>query len=35
MLDFSRQYEEIRYEVLAAIEAVCLSQKFILGPQVT
>jgi dTDP-4-amino-4,6-dideoxygalactose transaminase len=35
MLDFSRQYEEIRSEVLAAIEAVCLSQKFILGPQVT
>jgi dTDP-4-amino-4,6-dideoxygalactose transaminase len=35
MLDFSRQYEEIRLEVLAAIEEVCLSQKFILGPQVT
>jgi dTDP-4-amino-4,6-dideoxygalactose transaminase len=35
MLDFSRQYEEIRTEVLAAIEAVCVSQKFILGPQVT
>jgi dTDP-4-amino-4,6-dideoxygalactose transaminase len=35
MLDFSRQYDEIRLEVLAAIEAVCLSQKFILGPQVT
>ena len=35
MLDFSRQYEEIRTEALAAIEAVCLSQKFILGPQVT
>ena len=35
MLDFSRQYEEIRHEVLAAIEAVCASQKFILGPQVT
>ncbi len=34
MLDFSRQYDEIRLEVLAAIEAVCLSQKFILGPQV-
>jgi dTDP-4-amino-4,6-dideoxygalactose transaminase len=35
MLDFSRQYEEIRSEVLTAIEAVCASQKFILGPQVT
>jgi dTDP-4-amino-4,6-dideoxygalactose transaminase len=35
MLDFSRQYEEIRQEVLSAIEAVCRSQKFILGPQVT
>ncbi|CAN5618410.1 DegT/DnrJ/EryC1/StrS family aminotransferase [soil metagenome] len=34
MLDFSRQYEEIRSEVLTAIEAVCASQKFILGPQV-
>ena len=35
MLDFSRQYAGIRSEVLAAIEEVCLSQKFILGPQVT
>ena len=34
MLDFSRQYQEIREEVLAAIEAVCASQKFILGPEV-
>jgi dTDP-4-amino-4,6-dideoxygalactose transaminase len=34
MLDFARQYAEIRHEVLAAIEAVCESQKFILGPQV-
>jgi len=34
MLDFSRQYAEIRDEVLTAIEAVCLSQKFVLGPQV-
>jgi dTDP-4-amino-4,6-dideoxygalactose transaminase len=34
MLDFSRQYEEIRPEVLSAIETVCRSQKFILGPQV-
>ncbi|WP_255551554.1 DegT/DnrJ/EryC1/StrS family aminotransferase [Granulicella sp. dw_53] len=35
MLDFSRQFHEIRFEVLNAIEEVCLSQKFILGPQVT
>lgn len=35
MLDFSRQYSSIREEVLTAIETVCLSQKFILGPAVT
>lgn len=35
MLDFTRQFATIREEVLAAIEAVCESQKFILGPQVT
>jgi dTDP-4-amino-4,6-dideoxygalactose transaminase len=34
MLDFSRQYVAIRDEVLAAIEQVCDSQKFILGPAV-
>jgi dTDP-4-amino-4,6-dideoxygalactose transaminase len=34
MLDFSRQYSSIREEVLTAIEQVCLSQKFILGPAV-
>jgi dTDP-4-amino-4,6-dideoxygalactose transaminase len=34
MLDFSRQFSEIRQEVLAAIESVCISQKFILGPEV-
>jgi len=34
MLDFSRQYAEIRDEVLAAIEQVCSSQKFVLGPAV-
>jgi dTDP-4-amino-4,6-dideoxygalactose transaminase len=34
MLDFSRQYASIRQEVLDAIEAVCASQRFILGPQV-
>jgi dTDP-4-amino-4,6-dideoxygalactose transaminase len=35
MLDFSRQFSTIREEVMAAIEAVCSSQKFVLGPQVT
>jgi len=35
MLDFSRQFSTIRQEILDAIEAVCTSQKFILGPQVT
>src|SRR3954471_5870696 len=34
MLDFSRQYSSIREEVLNAIEQVCLSQKFVLGPAV-
>jgi dTDP-4-amino-4,6-dideoxygalactose transaminase len=34
MLDFSRQYASIREELLDAIEAVCESQQFILGPQV-
>lgn len=34
MLDFNRQYRSIRGEVLHAIEAVCDSQQFILGPQV-
>jgi dTDP-4-amino-4,6-dideoxygalactose transaminase len=34
MLDFSRQFTALRPELLAAIEAVCLSQHFILGPQV-
>ena len=32
--DFSRQYAEIRTEVLAAIEEVCDSQQFILGEPV-
>ena len=35
MLDFSRQFAVIREEVLAAIEQVCVSQRFILGPEVT
>jgi dTDP-4-amino-4,6-dideoxygalactose transaminase len=34
MLDFSRQYASVREELLDAIEAVCDSQRFILGPQV-
>jgi dTDP-4-amino-4,6-dideoxygalactose transaminase len=34
MLDFSRQFSSIRQELLDAIEAVCTSQRFILGPQV-
>jgi dTDP-4-amino-4,6-dideoxygalactose transaminase len=34
MLDFSRQFTTIRQEVMQAIEAVCVSQKFILGPAV-
>jgi dTDP-4-amino-4,6-dideoxygalactose transaminase len=34
MLDFSRQFAELRPELLAAMEVVCLSQQFILGPQV-
>jgi dTDP-4-amino-4,6-dideoxygalactose transaminase len=34
MLDFSRQYANLRQELLASIESVCDSQQFILGPQV-
>ena len=34
MLDFSRQFASLREELLGAIEAVCTSQRFILGPQV-
>jgi dTDP-4-amino-4,6-dideoxygalactose transaminase len=34
MLDFSRQFASLRQELLATIEAVCTSQRFILGPQV-
>lgn len=32
MVDFRRQYDAIRQEILAAIEQVCDSQQFILGP---
>jgi dTDP-4-amino-4,6-dideoxygalactose transaminase len=34
MLDFSRQYQQVREEILAAIEQVCDSQHFILGQPV-
>lgn len=34
MLDLSRQYRAIRDDVLAAIERVCASQRFILGSEV-
>ena len=34
MLDFSRQYQQVRAEILTAIEQVCDSQHFILGEQV-
>jgi dTDP-4-amino-4,6-dideoxygalactose transaminase len=34
LLDLRRQYDGIREEVLAAIERVCDSQTFILGPEV-
>jgi dTDP-4-amino-4,6-dideoxygalactose transaminase len=34
MLDFSRQFAIHRQELVDAMEAVCLSQQFILGPQV-
>lgn len=34
MLDFSRQFAEHREELMAAVEGVCASQRFILGPQV-
>jgi dTDP-4-amino-4,6-dideoxygalactose transaminase len=34
MLDLSRQYSVLREEILAAVERVCASQHFILGPEV-
>jgi dTDP-4-amino-4,6-dideoxygalactose transaminase len=34
MLDFSRQYQQVRAEILAAIQQVCDSQHFILGQEV-
>jgi len=35
MLDLSRQYSQIREEILSAVERVCASQHFILGEEVT
>jgi dTDP-4-amino-4,6-dideoxygalactose transaminase len=35
MLDLSRQYAAIRGEILAAVERVCNSQRYILGDEVT
>ena len=34
MLDLQRQYAQVRAEVLAAVECVCASQQYILGPEV-
>ena len=34
MLDLQRQYQPIREDILAAVERVCSSQQFILGPEV-
>ena len=35
LLDLSREFSLIRNEVMAAIERVCASQRFVLGPEVT
>jgi len=35
LLDLSREFALIRDEVMAAIESVCASQRFVLGPEVT
>ena len=34
MLDLSRQYRQIREEILSAVERVCASQQYILGEEV-
>ena len=34
LLDFSREYADLREEILAAVTRVCDSQRFILGPEV-
>src|SRR5438270_2918648 len=35
LLDLQAQYRPLRSEILAAIERVCDSQRFIMGPEVT
>ena len=35
MLDLQAQYTPLRTEILAAIERVCDSQRFIMGPEIT
>ncbi|HSS95874.1 MAG TPA: DegT/DnrJ/EryC1/StrS family aminotransferase, partial [Terriglobales bacterium] len=35
MLDLSRQYQQIREEILSAVERVCASQQYILGAEVS
>lgn len=35
LLDLSRQYQPLREEILARIDEICSSQRFILGPMVT
>ena len=34
MLDFARQFAVLRGEIMQAIETVCVSQRFVLGPEV-
>ena len=34
LLDLRRQYEQVRPEVLVAVERVCASQHYVLGPEV-
>ncbi len=34
LLDLRAQYRQIRAEVMAAVEAVCEEQGFVLGPRV-
>src|SRR6266567_385402 len=35
LLDLQAQYRPLRTEILAAIERVCDSQRFIMGPEIT
>src|SRR5437762_526525 len=35
LLDLQAQYKPLRTEILAAIERVCDSQRFIMGPEIT